>query len=201
MDNYKNNIIEKNFKIEKDFELYIPKFHYCDNNNNNNKKKIDMMYKDLQNNTALYKEWNGIYDKIVLDNSTKVIDIIEMLEYEYITKFYNGKKFKNNINVKKNISENIKELYIYQIYNEDMTPKKIIITDKLNVQNNDINKIKEHIKNFDEVSNNIRKFTDTINLDNDTWKDNWQNNETVKEYIEQSEINKIDVNKIINNYI
>jgi len=39
MDNYKNNIIKKKFKIEKEFELYIPEFHYCYNKNKNNNKK------------------------------------------------------------------------------------------------------------------------------------------------------------------
>ena len=204
MVDYKKKVINNNFKIDDDFVLYIPKFHYCYNKKN---KKIDYIYKDLQKNTALYKEWNNIYDLIVLKK--KFIYIVIKLEmfYNNYNDTYNDVEndIKNDI---EKINGDINELYIYNWKNENKVIK-IRIQDKpieeKTMKNyikhdsfkNYIINIKKFVMEFDKISNDIYKLS--INLENKNWVNTLKKNNIYKKYVNNKGIN-YNLDEIKKNY-
>ena len=145
MTDFKNKIKYNNFQIDEEYQLYITKFKYCKNEINNN-TKIDIMYKDLQKSTSIYKTWEKLYNKLSKNKNLTLKDFIldGTKDYLYCN---NGLKYINKDN------NDFNELYTYKIYNNNSnrkTPKRIEITKtQTNETNNEYDIVaKETLSHF-----------------------------------------------------
>lgn len=184
---FKNNIIYNNFKLDKVYQVYITKFSYCGKN-----KEIDTIYKDLQNNTALYKKWKNIYNLIKKYRNLELIDIILCIEFTH--------NFNNELNIKTNSNY----LTINKINNNTHKITKSFKINKKNIKNKKLTELYKYQKpdSQNQNQNQIRITEEVLNNQGEELRKKIIDFDTLTNEIEYLlKTNKLKTNKNIDNFI